>query len=80
MCFQSVHLWQVVGLSGLVLSFRAVFPTFWSLCCFALVALLANMALFRILRRFLAWFGVFVWVCVASVLCVACVAFVCVSG
>ena len=43
---------------------------------FALGALLANMALFRILRGFLARFGVVVWVCVVLVLCVACGAFV----
>ena len=47
---------------------------------FALGALLANMALFRVLRAFLAGFGRFVWVCVACVLCVACGAFVRVSG
>ena len=41
---------------------------------FALGALALNMALFRILRGFLAWFGVFVWVCIVLVLCVACVA------
>ena len=40
---------------------------FYPLCCFALVALLANMALFRVLRAFLAGFGAFVWVCVVLV-------------
>lgn len=34
----------------------AVFPAFWSLSCFALVVLLANMALFGFLRGFLARF------------------------
>ena len=52
-------------------------PSFCPLSRFALGALLANMALFRILMGFLARFGVFVWVCVA---CVLCVAFVCVRG
>ena len=51
-------------------------PSVCPLCCFMLVALLANMALFGVLRGFLAWFGGFVWVCVVLVLCVACVAFV----
>ena len=36
-----------------------VFPAFHPLSCFALVALLANMALFRILRGFLARFPLF---------------------
>ena len=51
---------------------------FYPLCCFALGALLANMALFGFLRAFLEGFGGFVWVCVVLVLCVACGAFVCV--
>ena len=55
-----------------------VFPAFWSLCCFALGALLANMALFRIFRAFLGGFPCWMWVCIASMLCVACGAFVCV--
>lgn len=38
---------------------------FYPLYRFMLVALLANMALFRVLRAFLAWFGVVVWVCLA---------------
>ena len=50
------------------------------LCCFVCGALLANMPLFRVLRAFLAGFVGFVWVCVGLVLCVACEAFVCVSG
>ena len=57
-----------------------VFPPFVRLSCFALGALLANMALFRVFRVFLALFVGFVWVYVVLVLCVACVAFVCVSG
>ena len=43
-------------------------------------ALLANMALFGFLRAFSAGFVVLVWVCIALALCVACGAFVCVSG
>ena len=49
---------------------------FYLLFCFALGALIANVALFRVLRAFLEGFGMFVWVCVVLVLCVACVAFV----
>ena len=55
-------------------------PSFCLLPRFALVGLLANMVLFRVLRAFLAWFMVFVWVCLACVLCVDCGAFVCVRG
>ena len=44
--------------------------------CFALGALALNMALFRVLRGFLARFGAVVWVCLVWVLFVACVAFV----
>ena len=53
-------------------------PAFCPLSRFVLGALLANMALFRVLRAFLARFGVVVWVCVVLALCVACGAFVCV--
>ena len=71
---------QVVGSLWLVLRFRGVFrpfvPAFCPLSRFACGASLANMALFRVLRAFLAWFVVVVWVCMGSVLCVACVAFV----
>ena len=49
---------------------------FCPLCCFVLGALSLNMALFRVLKAFLARFVGFVWVCVVRVLCVACVAFV----
>ena len=49
---------------------------FYSLCRSSLVALLANVALFRVLRGFLAGFGVVVWVCAGLAVCVACVAFV----
>ena len=53
-----------------------VFPAFCPLYCFALGALLANMALFRVLRAFLGGFMGFVWVCVVLALCVDCGAFV----
>ena len=55
-------------------------PSFCPLSRFALGALLANMALFRVLKGFLARFGVLVWVCIAWVLCAACGAFVCVNS
>ena len=55
------------------------FP-FIRLSCSSLGALLANMALFSVLRGFLAVFICLVCVCIALVLCVACGAFVCVSG
>ena len=55
-------------------------PCLSSLCCFCFPAIPAKYALFRNLRGFLAWFGFVVWVCVGLVLCVACGAFVCVSG
>ena len=53
-------------------------PAFRPLSRFACLGLLANMALFRVLRGFLAGFMVVVWVCVNCVLCVDCGAFVCV--
>ena len=49
-------------------------PSFCPLVCFACGTLCLNMALFRVLRAFLAWFVGFMWVCVACALCVACVA------
>ena len=51
-------------------------PDFCPLSRFMLVASLANMALFRVLRGFLARFGVRMYICMGLVLCVACVAFV----
>ena len=54
--------------------------SFCPLCCSSLGALLANVALFRVFRAFLARFMGFVWVCVVLVRCVACGAFVCVRG
>ena len=53
-----------------------VFPAFCLLYRSAVVALLAKYAFIRILRVFLARFGVVAWVCIACVLCVACGAFV----
>ena len=59
----SCPLVQASRLLWLVLSFRAVFPAFCPLTCFMLVASLANMALFRVLRGFLGSFGVRMSVC-----------------
>ena len=55
-------------------------PAFCPLCCFACGAMPLKYAFIRILGRFLAGFYCSVWVCIALVLCVACRAFVCVSG
>lgn len=65
---------------GWLWSSGRVFPAFCPLCCFCLWWVAFKYALFRVLKGFLARFGVFVWVCLAWVLCVACGAFVCVSG
>ena len=62
------------GTLAVVLWWRV--PSFCPLSRFVFGALLANMALFRVLRAFLGGFVVFVWVCVVLVLCVACGAFV----
>ena len=51
-------------------------PSFRPLSRFVFGALALNMALFSVLRGFLARFVGFVWVCIACVLCVACGAFV----
>ena len=53
---------------------------FRPLYCFAFGALPTNMPLFRVLRGFSAGFPCWMWVCVASMLFVACGAFVCVRG
>ena len=69
--------WLVTGAGGRgcpLLSWRV--PSFCPLSCFALGVLLSDMPLFGVLRGFLAGFYGFVWVCIASVLCVDCVAFV----
>ena len=82
--FHRVHRLQVVQgfeASGVLLGVSPPFlPAFCPLFCFACLGLLANMALFRVLMAFLARFMGFVWVCLAWVLCVACGAFVRVSG
>ena len=54
--------WRVVGSCGSS-CFRAVFPAFCPLVCFACGALHLNMALFRVLRAFLAGFGVRMYIC-----------------
>ena len=46
-----VHWWRVVGSCGSS-CFRAVFPAFCPLVCFALLLCLSNMPLFRVLRGF----------------------------
>ena len=51
-------------------------PLFCPLSRFVLGALSLNVALFRVFRGFLEGFMGFVWVCLACVLFVACVAFV----
>ena len=79
--FWRVHWLQVVGLFGvsgpakrLALVLWSCVPSFCPLSRFVFGVSRANMVLFRVLRAFLARFGVVVWVCVACVLCVACVA------
>ena len=57
-----------------------VFPSFCPLSRFVLGAFPLKYAFIRVLRAFLAWFGVVVWVCLVLVLCVACGAFVCVNS
>ena len=61
---------------GWLWSSCAVFPAFCPLSCFMLVASLANMALFRVLRGFLEGFIVRMNICMGLVLCLDCVAFV----
>ena len=56
--------------------FRPFVPAFCPLYCFSSDVLGLNMPLFGVFRGFLAGFMGFVWVCVALVVCVACVAFV----
>ena len=62
-------LWGLFSLSWRV-------PLFRPLSCFVLGALPLKYAFIRVLRAFLARFGVLVWVYVACVFCVACGAFV----
>ena len=81
-CIYRVHLGICTGSLMLRTCLNAgsghlvVRPLLLSSLLLLLGALLANMALFRVLKAFLARFGAFVWVCVACVLCVACGAFV----
>ena len=55
-------------------------PSFCPLSRFVLGALPLKYAFIRILRAFLAGFPCWMYICIACVLCVACGAFVCVSG
>ena len=72
-----VQAFEGAGPAGvLALVLWSCVPSFCPSYCFALVGLLANMALFRVFRGFLARFMGFVWVYVVLVLCVACGAFV----
>ena len=78
-----VHWWQVCRLFDAqdlperwLWSSGRVFPPFSPLYCFVFGALALNMALFRVLRAFLAWFWAFRVGVVACVLGLACVAFV----
>ena len=61
---------------GLALVLWSCAPCLCPFCRSACSALALNMALFRVLRAFLAGFVAVVWVCVVLVVCVACVAFV----
>ena len=69
-CLSSCPLGAGGRLLWLVLCFRGVSTAFCPLCRFALVGLLANMALFRVLRAFIWVYRLFVWVCLSCVLCV----------
>ena len=71
---------RLQDLPELALVLWSCVPSFCPLSCFVFGGLLANMPLFGVLRAILAGFVCLVWVCVALVLCVACGAFVCVSG
>ena len=79
-----VHDCRLFGASGPAGVFALVLlwcvPSFCPLSRSSLGALLANMAPFRVFRGFLEGFMGFVWVCAGLVICVACGAFVCVSG
>ena len=65
---------------GWLWSSGGVFRCLCLLCCFVLGALPLKYAFIRILRAFLEGFPCWMYVCIARVICVACVAFVCVSG
>ena len=66
--FLSVLYWLVSSCGAL--------HAFCPLSCIVLVVPLANMALFRVLRGFLARFGVRMYVCVGLGFCVDCGVFV----
>ena len=61
---------------GWLWSSGGALPAFCPLVCFVLVVSLANMALFRVLRGFLARFGVRMYVCMGLGFCVDCGVFV----
>ena len=61
---------------GWLWSSGGALPAFCPLYCIVLVVSLANMALFRVLKAFLAGFGVRMYVCMGLGFCVDCVAFV----
>ena len=61
-CNGSLCYFADVSKNVLTLLLLGAFPAFYR---FALGASLVNMALFRVLRAFLAGFGVFVWVCLS---------------
>ena len=74
-----VHWVQVVQGAGafVVLSWcvPSLCPCLSSLCCFGSPAIVLYYALFRVLRGFLAGFGVRMYICMGLVLCVDCGAF-----
>lgn len=60
------HWCRLAGCRGFRWSFvvcSVPFPCLCPLSCFAFGGLLANMALFGVLRAFLAWFGVRMYIC-----------------
>ena len=75
-----VHRVQVVRSCSLSLGVFRPFALPLSLSCFACGALHLNMALFRVLRAFLAGFMVRMNICMGLGFCVDCGAFVCVRG
>ena len=77
--FHRVHWCRCAGFLSVLywlVSSGGALPAFCPFYCIVLVVSLANMALFRVLKAFLAGFGVLVWVCMGLVLCLDCVAFV----
>ena len=77
--FHGVHWCRCAGFLSVLywlVSSGGALPAFCPLVCFVLVVSLANMALFRVLRGFLARFGVRMYVCVGLGFCVDCGVFV----